>query len=251
MHFDWSTLSLQTINILVLLWLLRRFLFRPVVAIIAERKGAAEKLLDDAAAARAQAEAAAARALLSEKTSAANSEHIIADAHVAAETERAKLLERAAQEAVQAHDAALARLELDRIQMRRELEGEARTLAVTIASRLISRMPSQALNAALLQSFNTWIDTLPPEKLRALTHVNKPLEIVTAARLDDQTQSACRQTLSRYLGDTPALHFGVDPSLIAGVELRGSHGRLRNNWRADLDHIAQELSRDDEQRAVA
>ncbi len=52
MHFDWSTLSLQTINILVLLWLLRRFLFRPVVAIIAERKGAAEKLLADAAAAR-------------------------------------------------------------------------------------------------------------------------------------------------------------------------------------------------------
>lgn len=57
--------------------------------------------------------------------------------------------------------------------------------------------------------------------------------------------------LRRYLGGMPTLQFGVDPSLIAGVELRGSHGTLRNNWRADLDHIAQELSRDDEQRAVA
>ena len=57
--------------------------------------------------------------------------------------------------------------------------------------------------------------------------------------------------LSRYLEATSTLHFVVDPSLIAGVELRGSHGTLRNNWRADLDHIAQELSRDDEQRAMA
>jgi F-type H+-transporting ATPase subunit b len=251
MHFDWSTLFLQTINILVLLWLLRRFLFRPVVAIIAERKEAAEKLLADAAAAREQAVATAAQAAVREETLAANSEHILADAHVAAETERAKLLERTAQEAARAHDAALANLELDRIQMRRELEGEARTLAVVIASRLVSCMPSQALNAALLQSLDTWLGTLPPVRLGALAQANEPLEVVTAARLDDQTQAACRDMLGRYLEGTPTLHFAVDPSLIAGVELRGPHGTLRNNWRADLDHIAQELSRDDEQRAVA
>jgi F-type H+-transporting ATPase subunit b len=251
MHFDWSTLVLQTINILVLLWLLRRFLFRPVVAIIAERKEAAEKLLADADAARDQAEAAASQAAIREKTLAADSEHILAHAHAAAETERAKLLERTAQEAARAHDAALASLELDRARMRRELEGEARTLAVTIASRLVDRMPSQALNAALLQSLDTWLGTLPPEKLGALAQANEPLEVVTAARLDDPTQAACRDMLGRSLGGTPTLQFAVDPSLIAGVELRGSHGTLRNNWRADLDHIAQELSRDDEQRAVA
>ncbi len=251
MHFDWSTLVLQTINILVLLWLLRRFLFRPVVAIIAERKDTAEKLLADAAAAREQAMATAAQAALREKTLAADSEHILADAHAAAETERAKLLEQTAQEAARAHDAALASLELDRIQMRRELELEARTLAVAIASRLVGRMPSQALNAASLQSLDTWLGTLPPQQLGALARANEALEVVTAARLDDHTQTACRDMLRRYLGGTPTLHFGVDPSLIAGVELRGSHGTLRNNWRADLDHIAQELSRDDGQRAVA
>jgi F-type H+-transporting ATPase subunit b len=251
MHFDWSTLVLQTINILVLLWLLRRFLFRPVVAIIAERKDAAEKLLADADAARDQVAAAAAEAALREKTLAASSEHILADAHAAAEAERAKLLDQTAQEAARAQEAALASLEQDRIQMRRELEGEARTLAVTIASRLVSRMPSQALDAALLQSLDAWLGMLPSEKLRALAPANHALEVVTAARLDGQTQAACREMLIRYLGGTATLQFGVDPSLIVGVELRGSHGTLRNNWRADLDHIAQELSRDDEQRAMA
>ena len=38
MRFDWTTLLLQTVNLLVLVWLLQRFLFRPVMAIIAERR---------------------------------------------------------------------------------------------------------------------------------------------------------------------------------------------------------------------
>ncbi len=41
MHIDWSTLALQTINALVLVWLLARFLFRPVAEIVAERQDAA------------------------------------------------------------------------------------------------------------------------------------------------------------------------------------------------------------------
>jgi F-type H+-transporting ATPase subunit b len=57
--------------------------------------------------------------------------------------------------------------------------------------------------------------------------------------------------LNRRLGRVPTVRFGVDASLIAGVELRGAHATLRNNWRADLDLIAQELSHDDDERAMA
>ncbi|MGB8423446.1 MAG: F0F1 ATP synthase subunit B, partial [Paraburkholderia sp.] len=52
MRIDWSTLALQTINALVLIWLLARFLFRPVAGIIAERQKAAQTLIADADAAK-------------------------------------------------------------------------------------------------------------------------------------------------------------------------------------------------------
>ena len=58
MHIDLWTLGLQAINVLVLVWLLARFLFRPLTAIIAQRRQATETLLADATAARAQAQAA-------------------------------------------------------------------------------------------------------------------------------------------------------------------------------------------------
>ncbi|MFW2410409.1 hypothetical protein ACN4GS_22105, partial [Burkholderia pseudomallei] len=48
MRIDWSTLALQTVNVVVLVWLLSRFLFRPVSDIIAKRQAAARKLIDDA-----------------------------------------------------------------------------------------------------------------------------------------------------------------------------------------------------------
>ena len=56
MHIDWSTLGLQTVNALVLIWLLAHFLFRPVADAIAGRQKAAAQLLDEAKAAKAAAQ---------------------------------------------------------------------------------------------------------------------------------------------------------------------------------------------------
>jgi F-type H+-transporting ATPase subunit b len=251
MRLDWTTLILQTVNVLVLLWLLRRFLFRPVAAIIAERKEAAEKLLAEAATARQQAQASAQQAAEEGKALAADSGRILAEAHATAETERAALLRRSADEAVKAQDAAQVNLEQQRGQMRRELEVEARQLAVTIASRLLHRVPAEALTAALLQSLDAWLATLSPDELNALAEAGEALEFVSAAPLDTATRAACTEMLRRRFGDLPAPRFAIDPSLIAGIELRGSHARLHNNWRADLDRIAEELRQDDQHLVMA
>jgi len=135
--------------------------------------------------------------------------------------------------------------------MRRELEAEAQRLALTIASRLLGRVPAPALSVALLQSLDTWLAELPADELRAVAHPGDAVEVVTAAPLDAASQAACTEMLGRRLGKGIELRFATDPSLIAGVELRSGHARLHNNWRADLDRLGQELSRDDEQLAVA
>ena len=56
MRVDWWTLALQTANVLVLIWLLARFLFRPVAEIVARRQDEANRLLADAAAVQRQAD---------------------------------------------------------------------------------------------------------------------------------------------------------------------------------------------------
>ncbi|HEY0837285.1 MAG TPA: hypothetical protein VGE72_25455, partial [Azospirillum sp.] len=56
MHLDGWTLLLQAINFLVLVWLLRHFLYRPVLAVIAERQAATERVRTQAEAIRQEAD---------------------------------------------------------------------------------------------------------------------------------------------------------------------------------------------------
>ena len=61
MQIDWWTLALQAVNFLVLVWLLWRFLFRPVKRVIEERKKLADEAFEKAAKKESEAETARAR----------------------------------------------------------------------------------------------------------------------------------------------------------------------------------------------
>ena len=45
MEFNWTTFSFEIINFLILVWILQRFLYKPVTNAIARRKAAIESQL--------------------------------------------------------------------------------------------------------------------------------------------------------------------------------------------------------------
>ena len=48
MHLDWWTIGLQTVNFAILVWLLQRFLYKPVLRMIDARKAEIDQQYDDA-----------------------------------------------------------------------------------------------------------------------------------------------------------------------------------------------------------
>jgi F-type H+-transporting ATPase subunit b len=56
MELNWSTFVLEIINFLVLVWILQRLLYKPVLAVIARRRAGIEKTLADAKHLQAEAE---------------------------------------------------------------------------------------------------------------------------------------------------------------------------------------------------
>ena len=46
MHLDWWTIGLQTVNFAILVWLLHRFLYKPVLAMIDARKAEVRRQFD-------------------------------------------------------------------------------------------------------------------------------------------------------------------------------------------------------------
>jgi F-type H+-transporting ATPase subunit b len=246
MHIDWWTLALQTVNVLVLIWILARFFFRPIMDVVAKRQAAADRLLADADAARKEANNLHAEAESERREIGADRARLMMEARKEAEAEKATVLEAAQQEIAKRHSEADASIARDRVAAQADIVARASELAVEIARRLLARCPPQSALPAFLDGLCQEPQALSPESKVQLASfaAGESVEIVSAAPLSDAETERVRSTLKQTFGDDLILSFRSDPTLIAGIELHGRNTIIRNSWRADLDRIREDLNRD-------
>jgi F-type H+-transporting ATPase subunit b len=242
MSIDWVTLGIQAVNVVVLVWLLRRFFWRPVAAMIAERRAASEAILAEAEAKRTQASAALAEIERTRAGFAAEREAVLAAARASAEQAAARRLEEAGTEAAARQAASTAELTRETAAAHKVLSERASRLAVEIAGRLAGRLEGPLVRAAFLQWLLVQLRALPEATRRAMASAPEPLEALSATPLEPAEQERCRELIGVALGAEVRLAFVVEPALVAGLELRGPHLVVRNSWRADLAHILQDLT---------
>jgi F-type H+-transporting ATPase subunit b len=247
MHIDWWTLALQTVNVLVLIWILGRFFFRPIADIVAKRQAEVKQALADESAARQRA------ADLRAETEKARAEvgpvrdQLMAEARQDAETLRQRLLAETSQQIAKLRGEAEAAINRERDAAQAEIVDRAGRLSVEIAKRLLERFPPQVAASVFLDGLCTTIRTLAAEdkeKLAPFTASSETIDIVTAAALSKEEIEHVRGTLNAALDTNCVFTFHCDPQLLAGIELHCRGAIIRNSWRADLNHIAEELSRD-------
>jgi F-type H+-transporting ATPase subunit b len=248
MRIDWWTLALQTVNVLILIWILARFFFRPIMEIVVKRQQEANKLLSDAADARQKAADARADADKARAEIAAERQRLVAEAQDAARTETQSLIAQVSQEIAKLHSEADATIARDRAAAEEAIIDRARELSIEIARRLLARFPHQDMLHTFVAEICREIQALSPaarEGLAAAAAKDAPIEIVTAASLSAEETNHVHSVLQDAFGHELPIAFRSDPSIIAGIELKGKNTIIRNSWRADLDRIRQELSRDE------
>jgi F-type H+-transporting ATPase subunit b len=134
-----KSLIIQGINFLILLYLLKRILYKPLLAKMAERTGAIRESLAEAQ--RARAEAAKQQEENAERLRAAHAEaaSIRAAALKEAAEEQRKLVEAARGEAARLVESARAQMDADIRRAREELRREVADLAIGAAEKLIRK----------------------------------------------------------------------------------------------------------------
>jgi F-type H+-transporting ATPase subunit b len=134
-----KSLIIQAINFLILLFVLHRLLYKPLLAKMQERSSAIKKSLDEAQAARAEAvrqqEENAARL----KAAYAEAATIREQALKEAAEEQRRLLEAARTESQRMMESAKAQLDADIRRARDELRREVSDLAIDIAEKLVRK----------------------------------------------------------------------------------------------------------------
>ncbi|MCB2072636.1 MAG: ATPase [Novosphingobium sp.] len=244
MQIDWWTLALQTINLLVLVWILGRFLFRPIAKTIEERQAAAARVVEDARLAREQAEAAEQQARREAAAAATARGAMLEEAAEQAKQEKERLLAEARDEAARLRQQGRAEIERMRKTEAEKFGSKASELAVDIARHLFMRLPDSARIDGFVEGLAKAIADLPDNVRAELGAHGAPVALKAARSLTPEEETSCRRAIVDALGRDIGIDIQIDPELIAGLEIEAPHAEVRNNFRADLDRIAQELSRE-------
>ncbi len=223
MQLDPTSFVLELINFAVLVWILHRFLYRPVLAAIDRRRAAVEKSLAEAKGVREQA--AGLQAQVGERLASWERERAAAKGKLAAElaAQREKGLAEAARAAGEER-ARLAALQAKQdLERRRADDQRALDQAAAFAARLLERLSGPELDARLVEMLAADLAALPEDKLRALAEAARAagasLAVHSARPLSDAARARLEQALSRQFGVECRAQFAVDAALLSGVRV--------------------------------
>jgi F-type H+-transporting ATPase subunit b len=243
-HFDSWTLALQTVNFAVLVWLLHRFLYKPVLRMIDARKAEVQKQYDEAKAAEEAAQAHLA-AIKSERAGLV-SEREAALKAAAAQAEEAAKARRAQAEAEAAAllDGTRKTLATERDKVLAEARKSALDLGIGFSRRLLAEVPVKLRTEAWLERIERYLVALPKAEMEALVHQfdnGGALTVVTASPLASETAETWRDHLRRSVGDGTAIAFDANSDLVAGAELHFPSAVLRFSWQSTLAAARSEI----------
>lgn len=238
MAFDWTTFALEMINFLVLVWILKRFLYQPVLKTIAERRSGIERTLQEAQ--EKETDALALKTQYESRLADWEQEKLAARAHLNAEiaAERQRQMESLGKELTIERERNSAQDAHKLETLKRELTTHCNIQARQFASRLLAKLAGPELEARLIDLFIEEIAALPEEKI---TTIQLGLDghgigqVISAYPLSEEQRQKIIKTIDDHIEIHSQLEFVQNKDLLAG--LRVSLGA----WQLDLS-LAGELS---------
>ena len=243
MELNWSTFVLEIINFLVLVWILKRFLYKPVLDVIARRRQGIEDSLAKAESLRTEGEVL--RDQYERRLADWERERQAARETLAGEIEeeRRRRLAALVSDLAGERERALAVEERRRVDEVHKTEAAAMTQAARFASRLFSAAAGPELERRLVDLLVDELGRLPEEKIGGLKAAwRKPPEeirVVSAFDLPGDARQRLQDTLTALVGNSSPVRFERDPELLAGARILIGAWVLHANLQDELAAFAE------------
>jgi F-type H+-transporting ATPase subunit b len=242
MQINWFTFFAQIINFLVLVWLLKRFLYKPILDAIDEREKKITSQLKDAE--EKATEAKREKAEFREKNDLFDQDKRQLMEKVIAETneERDKLIESARNEAVGFRSKLEKALQEVQGNLKRELVQKTRQEVFAITRMTLNSLASLSLEE---QTASVFVKRLKNEKKEFIDAFNaspNPILIRSAFDLPEKQQTEIIRTVQEILGTETQVAFSVKPELISGIELTANGYKLAWNISEFLNSFEKSIT---------
>lgn len=246
MLIDWFTVVAQIVNFLILVGLLKHFLWGRLTKAIDDREARVASELaraeENNREAKRQSEIVQARGLELER----KRDELLVQARKEVEAERGELLQDARESVSQIEKDWREDLDRERTAFFRELRERAGKEILSVVRRALLDLSSVELQDAVLHVFLEKLRSIDAATLREMQ--GKEKLICSSADLPEDTRGRILAILQERLGTETELQFEKDSRMGWGIELRGNGRRIGWNPGAYLDVMETNLREALEQR---
>lgn len=226
MPFDWFTIAAQIINFSILLWLLRRFLYRPILDGLDARELRLKTILDEANTKNADAEQC--QIICQQKESELEQQRaaIIEKVKTEAKEQGIKLFDSAQEAADEMLRKRLESLQSVLLNLKQEVVNQNIEEVYATAHKILDDLAGIKLEQAIVDKFLDQLKALQGKHYEELLDAikgNNNFVIRSAFPLSDEYKKKIESTLASVLSKQEqasiTLNFMCVPKLIAGLEL--------------------------------
>jgi F-type H+-transporting ATPase subunit b len=223
MLIDWFTIAAQALNFIILVWLMKRFLYKPILNAIDAREQRIAKELADADAKMAEAQKE--REAFKRKNEAFDRQQdaLLRQATKAANAERQRLLDEARQAAEDLHAKRQDAMEREQQRLNDEITRRTREEVFAIARKTLKDLAGTSLEERISEVFRRRLRELDGEAKEGIAKILKtssdPVLVHSAFELPSEQRVAIQHALNETFSDQIHVRFETAPDAISGIEL--------------------------------
>ncbi|MDD5037134.1 MAG: F0F1 ATP synthase subunit delta [Methylococcaceae bacterium] len=243
MELNWSTFLLEIVNFLVLVWILKIFLYRPVLETLARRQAGIDQTLTDAQSIRNEAEALKVQyeSRLSQWSAEREAGRENLRREIAEERERLLAILQAELE----RDKEKARVleEKLRADCLRKYQETCLEQGVRFVAKLLSDLSSPELETRLFDLALAQMENLPEDRINAIRlaceEAPEEANVLTAYPLDGVRRQNLAAKLGVLVGMPVSCRFDQEADLLAGLRVTLGPWVFHANLRDELKAFAE------------
>ncbi|NQV25571.1 MAG: F0F1 ATP synthase subunit B [Rhodopirellula sp.] len=223
MLIDWFTVAAQTLNFLILVWLMKRFLYKPILHAIDEREKRIAAELADADAKKSEAQKE--RDEFRHKNEKFDQQRaaLLSQATDEVQTERQRLLDEARQAADTLRGKRQDALQREQQSLNDEITRRTRDEVFAIARQTLTDLAGTSLEERMSDVFTRRLRELNGEGkedlAKALKTMSDPVLVRSAFDLPPKQRATIQQALNETFSADIPVRFETAPDTISGIEL--------------------------------
>lgn len=244
MEIDWFTVIAQIINFLILVWLLKRFLYQPILDAVDNREKKITAQLTEAETKKEQA--LKERDLFQQKNTDFDLERVskMDQIRKEAEEEKQRLFAEARKESMTLRSQYQASMKQETEQMTELMKRKMQNEVFAIAHKTLDDLAGASLEEQLVDTFIKKLEHLSADEKAQFTTsfaVEKAMVIKSAFELPENLKSRLEKVINGITGMPVLVQYDLAPELVSGIALHTDKYSLSWNIDSYLNSLKENI----------